>query len=116
MKCLVLDDDAMRHRLFGRNFTAHEMTYVFTAEAAIEALQQNTYDAIFLDHDLGDRVYVDSHGPEKTGYTVAKWIAEHPNRKPAQIYVHSLNPVGASNIQAVLPDAILAPGLWTVQQ
>lgn len=44
-----------------------------------------------FDHDLGEK---------KTGYDVAKWLAEYP--WTANFRVHSMNPVGANNIRQLL--------------
>ena len=110
MKILILDDDRIRHTHFIRNFSHHEVTNVETAEEAIKALADFDFDAVFLDHDLGGEIFVNSFGPIlNTGYTVAKWLAENPDRRPKHIYVHSLNPIGAKNIQDVLSDAVLVP-------
>lgn len=118
MKILILDDDRCRHIIFKRNFSPpHQLTHVETASEAIKALMNDTFDAVFLDHDLGGETFVDSFGTTlNTGYSVAKWLAEHPERTPKAIYIHSLNPIGAGNMHNLLPDSILAPGLWTAVQ
>lgn len=97
-RILFLDDDKYRHETV-RPMLLHDAA--FTAREAIDALTARTYDVVFLDHDLGDRQHVDSHGPEETGYTVAKWIAEHRPAIPL-VVVHSMNPVGAGNISSLL--------------
>ncbi len=112
MKILILDDDHIRHAFFNKRFTGHTVISVYTAEDAIQHLQNEIYDVVFLDHDLGGHMFVDSHGSEATGYTVAKWLVEHPDRKPEQIVIHSFNNVGAKNMQDILPGSILAPGCW----
>lgn len=116
MKILILDDDMLRHYLFQKNFIGHVLEHTQTAQAAIRHLQNTNYDAVFLDHDLGGHSYVDSHGEEETGYTVAKWLADNPDRKPKIIYIHSYNTVGAKNMQDLLPGSQLHPGLWLVDQ
>jgi CheY-like chemotaxis protein len=112
MKILILDDDNIRHIFFKKKFIGHDVESVYTAEAAIEALQRERYDAVFLDHDLGGHMFVDSYGQEATGYTVAKWLSENPDRKPEQIIIHSFNNVGAKNMHNILPGSIIAPGCW----
>ena len=116
MKILILDDDMLRHYQFKQNFIGHAITDVQTVEAAIRYLKTEKFDAAFLDHDLGGHSMVDSFGEEATGYTLAKWLSENPERKPEHIYIHSYNPVGAKNMQDLLPGSILAPGLWMVKQ
>jgi len=112
MKLLFLDDDKLRHKLFLRKFLEHEVVAVYTAADAITVLEQQAFDAVFLDHDLGGKTMVDSHGGEPTGFTVAKWLTANPHRMPPRVFVHSYNPVGAQNIKAIIPSAILCPGVW----
>jgi hypothetical protein len=83
---------------------------VKTAAEAIKFLQENDVGALFLDHDLGGMVNVPS-GPG-TGYEVAKWLEEHPDRKPGQIYLHSFNEAGRKSMKMALPEAIEYPGAW----
>jgi CheY-like chemotaxis protein len=116
MKILILDDDLTRHYYFKQNFSHHELTMVVTAYETILKLQEERFDALFLDHDLGGNAFVDSFGDEQTGYTVAKWLVSNPERKPERIYIHSLNSVGARNIKALLPESVLSPGLWAEKQ
>jgi len=116
MKILILDDDDTRHTLFKQNYSKHDLVHTYTADEAIDALKRGTYDVVFLDHDLGGKQMVDSWGEEPTGYTVAKWMAMNPERKPGQVYIHSLNPVGARNMHNILPGSKLAPGAWASKQ
>lgn len=112
MRILILDDDESRLRQFRQILSGNEVTCVKTAKETIEKLSENeTYDVIFLDHDLGGKVYAPSG--EETGYEVAEWISENPNREPKQIIIHSFNNVGARNMKNLLPNAVLAPGAWT---
>jgi len=110
MHILVLDDDETRLTIFKRNLIGHVVDCVKTAENAIEKLSGEEYNALFLDHDLGGRVLVPS-GPG-TGYEVAQWLAEHADRQPEMIFIHSFNPVGSNNMKGLLPRAIKAPGVW----
>lgn len=116
MKILILDDDLTRHEKFKKNFNHHDLTHTETAEETIKHLSETNFDAVFLDHDLGGMAFVDSHGDIPTGYTVAKWMNENPERKPETIYIHSMNPPGSKKMQELLPGSILAPGLWLAEQ
>ena len=116
MKILILDDDLIRHERFKENFKSHDLTLVTTAEQAISKLSLHTYDAVFLDHDLGGKIMVQSGGKESTGYDVAVWLKNNPDRCPKDVYIHSLNPVGSDNIKNVLPNARRVPGLWQYKQ
>lgn len=110
MRVLILEDDPNRVSVFLRKLEGHEVDSVSTADAAIWMLQQNEYDMAFLDHDLGGKAHQQS-GPG-TGYEVAKWIKDHPDRAPKQIVIHSCNPAGSQNMYCVLPDARVIPFAW----
>jgi hypothetical protein len=64
-------------------------------------------DFISFDHDLSDAHYGGDYSKEKTGYDFAKWLIEYDmdtNIMPEDFAftVHSMNPVGARNIQRLL--------------
>jgi len=110
MNVLILEDDVSRHKVFLQNLIGTHTVIVTTASAAIQKLVEARWDYLFLDHDLGGTQMVAS-GPG-TGYEVAKWLAENPIRQPANIIIHSFNPVGAANMAQVLSKAVVAPGCW----
>jgi CheY-like chemotaxis protein len=109
----VLEDDEQRKLAFKRKFLGHNITIIDNIKEAINILSTNiAFDMIFLDHDLGGEVYVNSEN-ENTGYQLAKWISQQKKiLKESIIIVHSLNQVGAQNIKAVLPNAWLQPFAW----
>lgn len=110
-RILVLEDDKTRIGCFKHKLFNHNVDYVETSKEAILLLEDNnTYDAIFLDHDLGGKTMVKSG--DNTGYEVAVWLNQHPDKQPNQIIIHSYNPVGRKNMMQVLPNAIEAPGIW----
>jgi len=111
MRILVLDDSDERLKEFKQNFIGNIVDCVKTAREAINKLTSEKYECIYLDHDLGDRVFVPS-GPG-TGYEVAQWLNQNPDRQPQLIIIHSFNPVGAKNMKSLLPNAVIAPGVWT---
>ena len=111
MNVLVLDDSLERLKTFKTNLIGHSVTTVETAKDAINELVQNDYNIVFLDHDLGGQAFVKSG--DGTGFEVAEWLSNHPDRKPKQIVIHSFNPTGAQNMKNVLPEAQVAPGCWT---
>lgn len=107
MKILILEDSSERIKTFKKNLYQHDLFFYDNVEEAKEAVELlGPFDIYFLDHDLDDRVYVDSN-EENTGYQFAKFLVEK-NIK-AEFYVHSLNPVGADNICAVLKECIKIP-------
>ena len=67
-RILFLDDSPGRHRDI-RPHTLHDAA--FTAGEAVALLKANAYDIVFLDHDLGGREMVSSHGDEETGCSSA---------------------------------------------
>jgi CheY-like chemotaxis protein len=110
MRILILDDDDIRLKHFRQRLMNYTVDCVKTAVEAIKFLQENEVGILFLDHDLGGMVNVSS-GPG-TGYEVAKWLEEHTDRKPQQIYLHSFNEAGRNNMKMALPEAIICPGAW----
>lgn len=75
---------------------------VYTAPAAIAALETGTVEHISLDHDLG------LLPEEGCGYDVAVWIEEaaYLNKIPRLTWaIHSANPVGRKRMEAALVNA-----------
>ena len=112
-RVLVLEDNEERHKLFKKNYTRCELVIVVEAAEAIEKLKDEEWNFLFLDHDLGGNVFVDSHSDEPTGYTVAKWLQENPERKPKIIATHSLNEAGRKNIMSVI-ECVDSPFAWMI--
>ena len=102
MRILILEDDPQRVCRFRELFKALEveLRHVATAADAIALLHSDRFDAVFLDHDLGGRVYVDSDEPN-TGFQVAKALPETLNRS-SFVVVHSWNPGGTEKMLDVL--------------
>ena len=111
MRVLVLDDSNERLKEFRQKLIGNVVVCVKTAKEAIKELASNEWDCTCLDHDLGDKVMVPS-GPG-TGYEVAEWLEQHPDKQPKMIFIHSFNTAGAKRMAAALPNAIVAPGIWT---
>jgi CheY-like chemotaxis protein len=112
VRILVLEDDPARTKLFQRALIGHDAQFVTTAWEAIQRLQElGPWDAVFLDHDLGGQAYVPSDEPE-TGCAVARYLREHPERRPARILVHSLNESGRKLMLAMVPGSVGCPGVW----
>ena len=102
MNILVLDDDPSRLRAFKFELGSrgHLVRTVINAPETIEALAHETFDVAFLDHDLRGVLYEPS-GPG-TGYEVACWLEENPDRCPPRVFVHSLNGPGAQRMVAAI--------------
>lgn len=128
MKVLILEDDGqidkrMPHfrerikELEEMSKSKIELIHVETAKDCISELEsiphaKEKFDVIFLDHDLGGEVYVDTNR-EDTGSEVARWINENPEKiYDAFVITHTFNSVGAKNITELLPGSIYIPGIW----
>ncbi|MBF0554412.1 MAG: response regulator [Nitrospirae bacterium] len=105
-----MDDSEERLRQFRQNLIGHVVECVTTAPDAIKKLKDEDWDAVFLDHDLGDKVFQESK--EGTGYEVAKYLEENPSRTPMIAIVHSFNKAGADKMIAAIPRAFYVPGVW----
>ena len=90
----LLDDDERRHRWFERRFAGDELSIAETVEDAKQFLQKETFDAIFLDHDLLPHHYESNEHDDfgRTGYAIAEWLNQRPDlQKAATIIVHTRN-------------------------
>jgi hypothetical protein len=93
IRIFVLDDDRRRHRWFKRRFEGDDLDIAETVSDAKPFLQKNSYDAVFLDHDLLPHHYDSGeHDDENTGYAIALWLAENKNiQTAATVIVHTRN-------------------------
>ena len=91
MAILFLDDDENRtNNIIKRFSNIKDLVVVSTAKEAIEKLASEiSWDCVFLDHDLGGKVFVDSNR-EDCGMEVVRWcLINKPQIK--QIVVHTWN-------------------------
>ena len=91
---LLLDDDTRRHRWFVKRFGGDYLDIAENVQDAKEFLTENSYDAIFLDHDLLPHHYEsnDHDDFENTGYAIAAWLNEQRElQRAATIIVHTRN-------------------------
>ena len=113
MKILILEDSDERIFRFKQKLVGHDVTFTDKPKEAIQLLQENEYSYIMLDHDMGTTFEKPGEG---TGYEVAHWISEHPERAPRHILIHTMNNVGASAMMLVLGRvgirASYIPQLW----
>jgi len=72
---------------------------------------------ISFDHDLADDHYIIGQKHEKTGYDFAKWFCDHIMDNEIELpetfgyVVHSMNPVGAANIQHYMHNFLIKSSL-----
>lgn len=104
IRLFLLDDDKLRHQWFAKRFSKHQLDIAETPAEAIELLGANTYDLIFLDHDLLPEHYGSKErDDERTGYAVAAWLVAHPEQQAtSNIIVHTRNADGAMRMVEAL--------------
>lgn len=95
-RVLIVEDEAYRLDWFREKFPEAAVTR--DVDEAIRWLASDTWDTLFLDHDLGTE--------PKAGRDVAAWLIAHPEINPGiHIVVHSMNVVSAAKIYRELMDA-----------
>ena len=102
MRILILEDNGDRVKKFFEMFEEYSLVVVNSAADAISFASTSKFDAIFLDHDLGGKVYVNSED-ENTGYQVAKMLSVSINHR-TPVVIHSWNPDGAKKMKEALRD------------
>lgn len=107
MRVLVLEDSHERIKVFKVKLAEHDVYFFDNVKDAVAAVKYDEpFEYFFIDHDLDDKVYVDSNEPN-TGYQFAKFLAEEGIK--GTFIAHTMNPAGAENIKAVLPGVIHVP-------
>lgn len=103
MKLLVLEDSLSRIKYFIEKFCNCDLILTENANSAIEYLEDEMFDCIFLDNDLGD-----GNG---AGADVAAYLYQHPDNpnNNAEIIVHSWNMPAVAAIIGKLPQARFVP-------
>lgn len=114
MRILILEDTDERIEQFKQKLVGHDIAVCKTADRCIQTLSSsNPFDYIMMDHDLSAAFEKPGKG---TGYEVAEWIANNPNKMPRRILIHSANNIGAAAMMKVLGDAGIratyVPFLW----
>lgn len=106
-RILIVEDDATRRSWFDRRFAHCERDATDDVSVAVQWLLERDYELIFLDHDLAEEHYQFELADDGlTGYVVAAWLAEHPERQAeAQIIIHSLNYPGSQRMLQCLQNA-----------
>lgn len=107
LKVFLLDDDKKRHQWFNRRFDGDLIDIAEDVATAREYLENQSYDAIFLDHDLLPEHYKSREfDDERTGYAIALWLSENPQvQVGATIISHTMNADGALRMVELLRQA-----------
>lgn len=103
MRILILEDEGFRVRAFIERFHSHDLKITENAYDAIDYLESEIFDMIFLDHDLGE-----GNG---TGSTVSSYLRDNPGNEnnEASIIIHSWNIAASKAMKFDLPKAIVVP-------
>jgi CheY-like chemotaxis protein len=117
MNIVILEDEDVRINVFAEKLKDVDATvhYFDDTARAIKYLKNNKVDLLFLDHDLATKkalTIINYKIFQNTGYVVAKWLEEHPDKIPECVVLHSLNSVGRRNMKMAIKDAIDFPGAW----
>jgi len=94
MTILILEDELGRRDAFAHKLGEHAVTYTDNALLAVKMLHLQQYDAVFLDHDLGDVL---------DGRFVARCYHGSQNLRTPTL-VHSINPSGSEEMVRILKD------------
>jgi hypothetical protein len=97
IRIFLLEDDERRCEWFAKRFKGDQLDIACDVSRAKELLSTESYDSIFLDHDLMPEHYgATESDDERTGYAIASFLAAHPElQRAATIMVHSFNADGA---------------------
>jgi hypothetical protein len=97
IRVFLLDDDLRRHKWFAERFKGDFIDMAHNVRQAQQLLGENSYDAIFLDHDLHPEHYKSlDRDDERTGFAIASWLAANPDlQRASTILVHTRNADGA---------------------
>jgi len=110
MKILILEDNSIRVEYFKQLFK-HQYLHIYDdVHSAIVNCQVNEFPVMFLDHDLDNKIWVNSE-EENTGYNFIRLLIENNLQKGALIYIHSMNPIGANKMLNLLKDNN-RDGIW----
>lgn len=103
MKILLIDD--IRTKQYVSVERGIDVTHIErTFQSGLEALKNETWDLLVLDHDLAS---FDEDGKEKTGLDIMNFLEEqvalgNTEVMPKEIYFITANPVGKMNMKYVL--------------
>lgn len=103
----LIEDNPERIRWFQSRLGTRLSDHTDSPEYAIrvfEAFSVHFHDLIFFDHDLGGAPYTPPFSTD-----IAKYLVEHDPKVGRRVVIHSLNPDGVKNLQAIMPGAIALP-------
>ena len=94
MKIYIVEDAPERMEWFRTTFHDCEITHTDQVEKACKDIEENEYDLIFLDRDLGHYKF--------NGEDIAWHMKENKLAEKSAIVIHSVNPRGQRNMKKYL--------------
>ncbi|MDQ3820982.1 MAG: hypothetical protein M3362_25325, partial [Acidobacteriota bacterium] len=106
-RIFILDDDSRRHNWFTRHLSDSHVDIASDVSQARKLLSTNSYDAIFLDHDLLPEHYrSEEYDDESTVYAIASWLSANPTlQQTSNITIHTRNADAALRMVEELRDS-----------
>lgn len=93
MRIYIVEDAPERMEWFRKTFHDCEIYHTDQVEQACNDIEENEYDIIFLDRDLG---------PKFNGEDIAWHMKENELAEDSAIIIHSVNPRGQRNMSKYL--------------
>ena len=109
-KIFILEDNPDRIKFFKWYFSNRDFQLFTTKdveEAKVIFEKNKPFSLFLLDHDLDGEFYMNTEDAN-TGHQFAKFLAGQ-NLGKAKIIIHSINPDGAKNMNALLEGSMLLP-------
>jgi CheY-like chemotaxis protein len=102
MKIFILEDNKERIKWFKEVFSSESnLFFADNVEEAKKILLENSeFDILFLDHDLDQKIFVNSN-EQNTGYQLARFLVEN-KISFMSIIIHSMNIFGSCRMFDVL--------------
>ena len=106
MKIFILEDRNRRIKWFKKVFSSeNSLFFADNVEDAKKILLENSeFDILFLDHDLDQKIFVNSN-EQSTGYQLTKFIVEN-KISFGFAYIHSMNLYGSGLMYAKLLEVV----------
>jgi len=102
MRILILEDSTERVKYFLERFSDYELTITENAQDAIIYLNEEMYDYVFLDHDLGLN--------NGSGSDVASYLGSGMTiNSDAKVIIHSWNIPACALMLRLCPGAFVLP-------
>jgi hypothetical protein len=101
-RACIVEDDSRRVNWFLKHFKFIDIDII--SDMSEVNKWNGPYSLYFLDHDLGNRIFIKSEDPN-SGYSFIKWLILHyPEELSKEFIIHSLNPIGSENMKKLLID------------